>query len=71
MVRQLGLPYCFITYTTCVNNWLILVKALKDLHIEHVQNFNIKNKDLPNIKNLINNDLVTCVHCYEHRMNNF
>jgi hypothetical protein len=63
MVRQLGLPYFFVTYTTCVNNWLILVKALKDLHIEHVQNFNIKNRDLPNIENLIKNDPVTYVRC--------
>jgi hypothetical protein len=27
-----------------VNNWPILVKTLKDLHIEHVQNLNIKKR---------------------------
>jgi hypothetical protein len=71
MIKQLGLPSFFVTFTTGVNNWSILVKTLKDLHIEHVQNLNIKNKNLPNIKNLVKNDLVTCMHYYEHKMNNF
>ncbi len=70
MIKQLGPPQFFVTFT-CVNNWSILVKTLKELHIEHVQNLNIKNKNLPNIKNLVKNDLVTCMHYYEHKMNNF
>jgi hypothetical protein len=38
MIKQLGPPSFFVTFTTCVNNWSILVKTLEDLHIEHVQN---------------------------------
>jgi hypothetical protein len=71
MIKQLGPPSFFVTFTTCLNNWSILVKTLKDLHIEHVQIFNIKNKNLANIKDLVKIDLVTCMHYYEHKMNSF
>jgi hypothetical protein len=40
---------------TSVNNCPILVKTLKDLH---VQNLNTEKEDLSNIKNLVKNDLV-------------
>ncbi len=53
---------------TSVNNCPILVKTLKDLH---VQNFNTEKEDLSNIKNHVKNDLLICVHYYEHKMNNF
>ncbi len=33
--------------------------------------FNIKNKNLPNIKDLVKNDLVAYMHYYEHKMNSF
>jgi hypothetical protein len=33
--------------------------------------FKIENDDLLNIKDLILNDYVTCVHYYEHVMNSF
>jgi hypothetical protein len=38
MIKQLGPQFFLVTFTTCVNNWLIIVKTLKYLHIEHVQN---------------------------------
>jgi hypothetical protein len=38
MIIQLGPSSFFVTITTCVNNWPIIVKKLNDLHIEHVQN---------------------------------
>ncbi len=60
-----------VTFTTCVNNWPIFVKTLKDLHIEHVQNLHIENKYLSNIKDLVKNDSITCVRYYEHRINCF
>jgi hypothetical protein len=45
---------------------------LKDLQIERVQNLNVENKDLPNIKDFfIKNDPIICVHDYEHKMNSF
>jgi hypothetical protein len=43
MIKQLRPPTFLVTFTTHVNNWSILVKALKDLHMQHVQNFNIEN----------------------------
>jgi hypothetical protein len=46
-------------------------KNVKRLHIEHVQNLKPKNKDLPNMKDLVKNDLIIYVHYYEHRMNSF
>jgi hypothetical protein len=61
MIKQLGPPTIFVTFTTHVNNWPILVITLKDLHIQHVQNFNLENDDLPNIKDFVKNDLVICV----------
>jgi hypothetical protein len=53
MIKQLGPPTFFVTFTTHVNNGPILVKTLKDLHIQHVQNLNIENEDLPNKKILL------------------
>ncbi len=67
MTRQLGLP----SYLQCVNSWPIVVKTIKNLHIEHAQNFNTKNQCLPNIKDLVKNDLVIYVRDYEHKMNSF
>ncbi len=41
MIRQLGPSSFFVTFTTSVNKWFIIVKTLKYLHIENFQNFNI------------------------------
>jgi hypothetical protein len=54
-----------------VNNWPIVVQTLKDLHVQHVKNLNMVNEYVPNIKHLVNNDLVTCVRYHEHKMNSF
>jgi hypothetical protein len=67
MIRQLGPPFFCVTFMARVNNWPILVKTLVFLHIQHVQNFNTKNEDLPNIKDLVKNDPFTYVCYYEHR----
>jgi hypothetical protein len=32
MIKQLGPPKNFVTFTTSVNNWLILIKTLKELY---------------------------------------
>jgi hypothetical protein len=71
MIKQLGPIIIFLTFTIGANNWPILVKILKYLHIQHVQNLNLKNEDLLNIKNLVKNDLIICVPYYENRMNSF
>jgi hypothetical protein len=36
MIRQLGPPTFFMTFTTCVNNWLILIKTLKELYDQYI-----------------------------------
>jgi hypothetical protein len=53
---------------TSINNWPILVKTLKYLH---VQNLNVEKENLLNIKNLVENDLAICVRYYELKMNSF
>ncbi len=29
MIKQLGPPTFFVTFTTCINNWLAFIKTLK------------------------------------------
>jgi hypothetical protein len=52
---------------------LVNIKTtLKELYDGHViENTISNNVDAPNIKDLIRNDLITCVRYYEHRMDNF
>jgi len=71
MIKQLGPSTFFVTFTTRVNNWPILLKTLKDLHVQHARNFTIENENSPNIKDFAKNDLVTCAPYYEHKMNSF
>jgi hypothetical protein len=71
MIRQLGPLTFFMTFTS-VNNWPILVKTLKKLYDQYIdENLGIKRDALLNIRELVRNDLVTCARYYEHRMNNF
>jgi hypothetical protein len=45
MIRQLGLPTFFVTFTTSVNNWPILVKTLKELYDQYIdENLRIKKR---------------------------
>jgi hypothetical protein len=45
-----------------VNNWPVLIKTKKDLHIEHFnQNGNINFDYSSNNKDLARNELITCV----------
>jgi hypothetical protein len=44
MIKQLGPPTFFVTYTTNVNNWPILVKLLKELYDDYIcKNVGLKN----------------------------
>jgi hypothetical protein len=72
MNKQLSLPTFFETFTTCVNNWSILMKTLKKLYDQYIgEILGITKDDSLSIKELVRDDLVTCAHYYEHRMNNF
>jgi len=46
MIRQLGPPTFFVTFTTGVNNWLILIKTFKKLYDQYIgENLGIKKDD--------------------------
>jgi hypothetical protein len=49
MIKQFGPSTFFVTFTIGVNNWSILMKKLKDFHIEHFQQ---------NVKTIFNNPLI-------------
>jgi hypothetical protein len=54
ITRQLGPPTFFMTFTTCVNNWLILVKTLKSLYDQYTgKKLGIKNDDPLNIREFL------------------
>ncbi len=36
MIRQLGPPTFFVTFTTGVKNWLIFIKTLKELYDQYI-----------------------------------
>jgi hypothetical protein len=61
MIRQLGPPAFFVTFTIGVNNWPELVQTLEELYAIHNQN-NSKYKDVekPKIADLVKMDPVTC-----------
>ncbi len=61
MIRQLGPPTFFVTFTIGVNNWSIFIKTLKDLYDQYIgENLKIKKDNSLSIKELIKNDLVSC-----------
>jgi hypothetical protein len=69
MIRQLGPLTFFVTFTTCINNWLGLIEMFKLLYNKHYNKINEINNNIPNIEELIKNDPITCARYYEHRMN--
>jgi hypothetical protein len=72
MIMQLGPPTFFVTFTTSVYNWPILIKTLKELYDQYIgENLRIKKDDSLSIKKIVKNGLVTCACYYEHIMNIF
>jgi hypothetical protein len=72
MIKKFGPPTFFVTFSTSVINWFILMKTLKYLHTKHFQQ-NVKTifNNLLMDKYFVRNDLITCVQYYEHKMNCF
>jgi hypothetical protein len=69
MIRQLGPPTFFITFTSAEHCWDPLVAAVSDLHRNRKckkQTDTLENND---IDYLIRKDPVTCTHYYRHRIN--
>jgi hypothetical protein len=59
MIRQLGTPTFFMTFTTCVNKWPIFVKLLKVLYDQYIgENVKIKKDDSSSIREFSRNDLI-------------
>jgi hypothetical protein len=73
MIRQLGPPTFFVTFTTGVNNWPELVQTLEDLYLCHNHNDVKISKDVerPKISELVRMDPVTCARYYDKRMSWF
>jgi hypothetical protein len=70
MIKQFGLAMFFVTFTTSVNNWLMM--TLKNLHTQHFNENILANNDNSLInRDFIRNNHITCVWYYAHRMNNF
>ncbi len=54
MIRQLGPPIFFVTFTIGVNNWPIIIKTLKKLYDQYIgENLRIKKDDSFSIKKLV------------------
>jgi len=72
MIKQIGPPTCFVTFTFPKRLWDPLIKALNTLH---AKNLNLPNKieDLQsiNITKLIHNDPITCARYYDHKTSCF
>jgi len=67
MIRQLRPPTFIITFITSVNNWSSLSKTLKISYVQHYG----KNNDTFDKRELVRNDLVTCVQHYAYKIYSF
>ncbi len=71
MIKQLGPLTFFLTFIMNFNNWLPLVITLKKLQNQQLDENIITKYDSQSLRKLVGNELVTCVHNYECRMNSF
>lgn len=71
MIRQLGPPTFFVTFTNAEQNWLPLTQTLEHLYMSHYSKSTQNQPDSSlevNIFSLIKKDLITCTHYYKHRI---
>ncbi|XP_059070801.1 uncharacterized protein LOC131860407 [Cryptomeria japonica] len=72
MIRQLGPPTFFLTFTSAEQNWEPLMTTLQQLHDLHYSKVD-EQRDITQIGNhkfqLIKKDPVTCARYYRHRIN--
>ncbi len=72
MIRQLGPPTFFVTFTSAESKWPPLLKCLYDLNYKKLAlNVSFDKLESKHIVDLIRCDLVTCACYYHHRMNSF
>ncbi|XP_059077054.1 uncharacterized protein LOC131876217 [Cryptomeria japonica] len=72
MIRQLGPPTFFLTFTSAEQNWNALTSTLQELHNMHQST--LQQQEAYNINQidkfqLIKRDPVTCARYYRHRIN--
>ena len=72
MIRQLGPPTFFITFTSAEQNWDPLIQTLQELHNLHQLAQNRQESNHPTHIDkfeLIKKDPITCARYYKHRIN--
>jgi ABC-type uncharacterized transport system YnjBCD ATPase subunit len=69
MIRQLGPPTFFITFTSVEHCWDPLVVVVSDLHRNRKRKKETDTLENNDIDYLIRKDPVTCTRCYRHRIN--
>ena len=65
MIRQLGPPTIFVSFSSAEHHWQPLVNALKQIRRKKIENEVLNDE----INSLIRNDLVTCARYYRNRIN--
>jgi hypothetical protein len=69
MIRQLGPPTFFITFTSAEHCWDPLVVSVSEFHRNKKRKKETDTLENNDIDYLIRKDLVTCTRYYRHRIN--
>ena len=69
MIRQLGPPTCFITFTSAEHRWSQLVTTLSKLYNNRKNRKHIETIEECDIDYIVRKDTVTCTRDYRHRIN--
>jgi len=69
MIRQLGPPTFFVTFTSAEHLWTPLVQTLTKLHSNRNKEKHIETIEECNIDYLVRKDPVTCTRYYRHKTN--
>ena len=69
MIRQLGPPTFFITFTSVEHRWSPLVTTLSKLYNNRKNRKHIETIEECDIDYLVRKDPVTCTLYYRHRIN--
>jgi hypothetical protein len=69
MIRQLGLPTFFITFTSAEHRWDMLVATMSTLYRNMKMKKQTDTLENDDIDYLIRKDPMSCTHYYRHRIN--
>jgi hypothetical protein len=69
MICQLGPPTFFVTYTNAKIRWIALMSSLRMLNKKYIDiPKNFDKLEFKHMGDLVQYDLVTCTHYYDHHM---